>query len=46
MIDIIEFLYRQHKQLRQKAEMMWNENIVDKYDLLLYTKVNEIVTRH
>ncbi|MCM3721943.1 MarR family winged helix-turn-helix transcriptional regulator [Solibacillus isronensis] len=26
MIDFIELLYRQHKQLRQKAEIMWNEN--------------------
>ncbi|WP_339175828.1 MarR family transcriptional regulator [Solibacillus sp. FSL R5-0691] len=26
MIDFIELLYRQHKQLRQKAENMWNEN--------------------
>ncbi|WP_339215712.1 MarR family winged helix-turn-helix transcriptional regulator [Solibacillus sp. FSL W8-0372] len=26
MIDFIELLYRQHKQLRQRAEIMWNEN--------------------
>lgn len=26
MIDFIELLYRQHKQLRQIAEVMWNEN--------------------
>lgn len=26
MIDFIELLYRQHKHLRQMAEMMWNEN--------------------
>lgn len=25
MIDLIELLYRQHKQLRYAAEMMWNE---------------------
>lgn len=25
MIDLIELLYRQHKQLRHVAEMMWNE---------------------
>ena len=26
MIDLIELLYRQHKQLRHVAETMWNEN--------------------
>lgn len=26
MIDFIDLLYRQHKQLRQVAEVMWNEN--------------------
>mgnify|MGYP006053880207 FL=1 len=26
MIDFIELLYRQHKQLRQRAEIMWIEN--------------------
>ena len=25
MMDLIELLYRQHKQLRYAAEMMWNE---------------------
>ena len=31
MIDLIELLYRQHKQLRYAAEMMWN----DKFELHL-----------
>jgi DNA-binding MarR family transcriptional regulator len=26
LIDLIELLYRQHKQLRHVAETMWNEN--------------------
>ena len=26
VIDFIELLYRKHKQLRQRAEIMWNED--------------------